>query len=102
MPRTRPPYPAEFRRQMAELVRAGRDPTDLAREFAPSAQAIRSGVAEANQQDPLPARMALFRYVEGFDNPVRRHSALGYRSPLVYEQEHRPKPATGTLLSQAP
>jgi transposase len=40
---------------MAELVRAGRDPTDLAREFAPSAQAIRSGVAEANQQDPLPA-----------------------------------------------
>ena len=45
--------------------------------------------------------MALFRYVEGFDNPVRRHSALGYRSPLVYEQEHRPKPATGTLLSQA-
>jgi putative transposase len=48
------------------------------------------------------ARMALFSYLEGFYNPVRRHSALGYRSPLVYEQEHSPKPTTEILLSQAP
>ena len=26
MPKTRPPYAPEFRRQMIELVRAGRDP----------------------------------------------------------------------------
>ena len=45
MPRTRSPYPTEFRRQMVELVRAGRDPNDLAREFEPSAQAIRNWVA---------------------------------------------------------
>jgi transposase len=32
---------------MVELVRAGRDPTDLAREFEPSAQAIRNWVAQA-------------------------------------------------------
>lgn len=51
MPRTRPPYPAEFRRQMVELVRAGRDPTDLAREFEPSAQAIRNWVAKADQRE---------------------------------------------------
>ena len=49
MPRTRPPYPVEFRRQMVEWVRAGRDPTDLAREFEPSAQAIRNWVAEADR-----------------------------------------------------
>ncbi len=30
MPRTRPPYPPEFRRQMVELVRAGRSPEELA------------------------------------------------------------------------
>jgi len=42
MPHTRPPYAPEFRRQMVELVRAGRDPADLAREFEPSAQAIRN------------------------------------------------------------
>jgi putative transposase len=35
------------------------------------------------------ARMAVFSYVEGFYNPVRLHSALGYRSPITYEQEHR-------------
>ncbi len=51
MPRPRPPYPAEFRREMVELVRAGRDPTDLAREFEPSAQAIRTWGAEADQQE---------------------------------------------------
>ncbi|GJE41226.1 transposase [Methylobacterium soli] len=51
MPRTRPPSPAEFRRQIVELVRAGCDPTDLAREFEPSAQAIRSWVAQADRTE---------------------------------------------------
>ena len=51
MPKTRPPYPAEFRRQMVELVRAGRDPGDLAREFEPSARAIRNWVAEADRSE---------------------------------------------------
>ena len=51
MPKTRPPYAPEFRRQMVELVRAGRDPTDLSREFEPSAQAIRNWVAEADRQE---------------------------------------------------
>ncbi len=48
MPRTRPPYPAEFRRQMVELVRAGRTADELAREFEPSAQAIRNWVRQAD------------------------------------------------------
>ncbi len=51
MPKTRPPYTAEFRRQMVDLVRAGRDPTDLAREFEPSAQAIRNWVAQSDRQE---------------------------------------------------
>jgi putative transposase len=32
------------------------------------------------------ARMALFDYIEGFYNTRRRHSALGYLSPLAYER----------------
>lgn len=40
MPRYRPPYPAEFRRQMVDLVRSGRTPEELSREFEPTAQAI--------------------------------------------------------------
>lgn len=50
MPSTRPPHAPEFRRQIVDLVRAGRDPVDLAREFEPSVQAIRNWVAEADRQ----------------------------------------------------
>ena len=32
------------------------------------------------------ARLAVFRYIEGFYNPHRRHSALGYLSPVEYEK----------------
>jgi len=65
MPKTRPAYAPEFRRQMIELVRAGRDPADLAREFEPSAQAIRTWVAEADRREgrrdakPAPGDAAL-------------------------------------------
>ena len=38
------------------------------------------------------ARMAVFTFIEGFYNPVRLHSALGYRSPVRYEQEMRVDP----------
>jgi putative transposase len=35
------------------------------------------------------ARMAVFDYVEGFYNPRRRHSALGYLSPAHDERSHQ-------------
>ena len=41
------------------------------------------------------ARTAIFRYIEGWYNPHRRHSALGQRSPITYER------MTTTLASQA-
>jgi putative transposase len=34
------------------------------------------------------ARMAVFRYIEGWYNPHRRHSALDYQSPANYERKH--------------
>ena len=49
MPRSRPPYAPEYRRQMIELVRAGRTPEDLAGEFYPSAQAIRNCVVQTER-----------------------------------------------------
>jgi putative transposase len=41
------------------------------------------------------ARLAIFRYIEGWYNPHRRHSALGNRSPLRFEalQHHAPTAA---------
>ncbi len=49
MPRTRPPYPGAFREQMVELVRAGRSPEALAKEFEPTAVSIRSWVTQADR-----------------------------------------------------
>ncbi|BDG71628.1 insertion element IS6110 uncharacterized 12.0 kDa protein [Roseomonas fluvialis] len=49
MPRFRVPYPPEFRRQMVELVRSGRTPEDLAREFEPTAQSIAHWVRQAER-----------------------------------------------------
>jgi putative transposase len=36
------------------------------------------------------ARMACFSYIEGWYNPVRLHSGLGYRSPMAYEADMQP------------
>ncbi len=68
MPKTHSPYSPEFRRQIVDLVRTGRDPADLAREFEPTplvwhsngfavgtlaslAQAIRNWVNQADRQE---------------------------------------------------
>jgi transposase len=40
-------YAPEFRRQMVELVRTGRSPAELAREFGPSAWSIALWVKQA-------------------------------------------------------
>ncbi len=49
MGKTRSPYAREFREQMVELVRAGRSPGELAKEFEPSAQTIANWVAQADR-----------------------------------------------------
>ena len=48
MPRTRPPYPPEFREQLVALHRAGRTVEELAREFEPSEQTIRTWIAHSS------------------------------------------------------
>ena len=51
MPTPKPPYPAAFRQQMVELVRAGRGITDLAREFGCNASSIHAWVKAAGGLD---------------------------------------------------
>ena len=51
MPKTCPPYSPEFYRQMVDLVRAGRSPEDLSREFEPTVQSTGAWVAAAAKQE---------------------------------------------------
>ena len=51
MPKTRKPYPPEFREQMIALVQAGRTPEELSREFEPTAQSIINWVAQADRDE---------------------------------------------------
>jgi transposase len=49
MPKSRPPYPPEFRQRIIELVRKGRTPESLAEQFEPTAQTIRNWLAQADR-----------------------------------------------------
>jgi putative transposase len=46
---------------------------------------------EKNFQTHRQARLAIFDYIETFYNPKRLHSALGYQSPVDYEQITTPR-----------
>ncbi|MGN7870765.1 IS3 family transposase [Paracoccus sp. 22332] len=35
---------------------------------------------------PRDVEIALFEYINGFYNPRRKHSALGWKSPVAFEQ----------------
>jgi putative transposase len=35
------------------------------------------------------AQIAVFRFIEGFYNPSRRHSSIGYLSPTEFEAAHQ-------------
>src|SRR3984893_7963452 len=51
MPQSHRPYAPEFRRQMVDLVRSGRTPEALSREFEPTAQAIWNWVRQADRDE---------------------------------------------------
>ena len=51
MARKHAPFTPEFRRQMIDLVRSGRSPESLAKEFEPTAQTIRNWVAQSGRDD---------------------------------------------------
>ncbi len=53
MPKNRPPYAPEYRQQMVDLVRGGRTPEELSREFEPSAQSIWNWVRQAERDEGI-------------------------------------------------
>ena len=51
MPKSHKAYPLELKKRLVELVRAGRNPEELAEKFEPTAQSIRNWVAQADRDD---------------------------------------------------
>lgn len=51
------------------------------------AELIEDGIFESIEE----ARTEIFSYIDGYYNRIRRHSGLGYKSPLKFEKELRIK-----------
>jgi transposase len=51
MPKSYKRYPKEFKRKLIDLVREGRKPEELSRQFEPTAQSIRNWVAQADRDE---------------------------------------------------
>jgi transposase InsO family protein len=48
------------------------------------AELLQAGVFDSLED----ARTEIFEYIEMYYNPIRRHSAIGYKSPVQFEKEH--------------
>ena len=66
MPRGRRSYPLEFRQRIVELVRVGRRPGELAREFEPTVESINRWVKQADRDEG--------RLADGFTSRERREN----------------------------
>ena len=91
MPKSRPAYPSEFRQEMLKLVESGRSPEDLAKEYEPSAQAIRNWVRQAERDEG--------RREDGVTSPERDELRRLRRENrrLREEREILKKPRPGSL-----
>jgi putative transposase len=49
-------------------------------------------LARCRFKTPAEARIAVFEFIEGFYNPRRRHSSIGYLSPVDFERRHAANP----------
>jgi transposase InsO family protein len=54
------------------------------------------GGSFANMEE---ARMETSHYIDGYYNPVRRHSGIGYKSPIAFETDHRQRTENRAVFS---
>ena len=69
MPRGRRAYPFQFRQRIVELVRVGRRPGELAREFEPTVESINRWVKQADRDEG--------RLADGFTTQEREEMRRG-------------------------
>ena len=84
----------------ATLLRGG-GRASVPRETRPSGEAEAELLARTSLSTHAEARAAVFDFVEGWYNTRRRHSALGYVSPLEFERLHAAEPVDGARPVEA-
>lgn len=70
------------------MSRAGNCYDNAAMESFWSTLKTDTGLDDAIPASRRHAELAVFDYIETFYNPTRRHSSLGYLSPVAYEKHH--------------
>ena len=73
------------------MSRAGNCYDNAAMESFWSSYKTESGLEEAPPATRRQAVLATFDYIETFYNPTRRHSSLGYLSPVAFENQYSTK-----------
>src|SRR5258706_13395080 len=108
MPKSRPPYPPEFRQRIIELVRKGRTPESLAEQFEPTAQTIRNWLAQADRDagqrpDGLTTdeREELRRLRRG-NKTLRAGREILKKTPAWFSQEAGSIPSQGSRSWRGP
>ncbi len=93
MPKTRPPYSAEFRQQMVKLVAAGRTPEELSWEFEPSAPTIRQWAVQAardagqRQDGPTTAELEELRRLRRENKQLRLEREILSKAAAWFARE---------------
>lgn len=96
MPRTRPPYGVEFREQMIALVRSGRTPEELSREFEPTAQTIRNWVTQVDRDEgrrtdgPTSAELEELRRLRKENRQLREEREILAKATAWFAKETTP------------
>jgi transposase InsO family protein len=73
------------------MSRAGNCYDNAAMESFWSTFKTETGIEESPPATRHDANLAVFDYIETFYNPTRRHSSLGYLSPVAYENQQKLK-----------
>ena len=99
MPKTRAPYPAEFGEEMVRLVRAGRSPGELSREFEPSDQTIRNWVNQADVDEGRREGLTTSQLEElrrlRRENKILREEKEILAKAAAWFAEQKPRPPRG-------
>lgn len=95
-------YSAEFRKQMVDLVRAGRTPVSLAEEFEPTAQSIRNWVAQADRDEGrrndglTTAEREELSKLRGENKRLRQEREILKKAAAWFARESESKPKKGS------